>query len=451
MALNIPMPELPGNALLQGFHTGGNLFQQFMHPRLEREKQAQLERHFQEQLKLSKAAAGRAAQAAMDAHSKALRESDPLWELKQLPARLKMLQSMNLGGQSGAPGNQSSGQQQYPDLHKMFAGQGVFPEGVMRQGNLDLNNRPEVPNPETGGISTVNSMSIGTPQGEVLIPRVSDDGRIMSEPEAIANFHKTGKHMGIYSSPDEATRAAKQIHEDQDKNIAPQTSQQQNSANNPYGIDFDAIKDQLKQQAIYKAMGLKAPANGVYKEPPDIKRQKDFEYKMKEARYKHQIEQEDEKTKNELKNQQTRQKVVDSAKNDLPHLEETLRSLEVMKKIAADPKNDDMFGHWWLGHEKAASRITNPKAGDWQTYGLDPIIDAEMRMSGKGNQLALKTSLANKANFGEQRAVALRKVETSIDKMKRRIEQTRKIANESNSNNPYSKMSIEELTAMAGG
>ena len=43
---------------------------------------------------------------------------------------------------------------------------------------------------------------------------------------------------------------------------------------------------------------------------------------------------------------QTRQKVVDEAKNDLPHLEETLRSLKIMQKIAEDPKNDDMFGHW---------------------------------------------------------------------------------------------------------
>jgi hypothetical protein len=194
------------------------------------------------------------------------------------------------------------------------------------------------------------------------------------------------------------------------------------------GIDMDEIKRAL----TYQALGLKPPANGVYKEPPQVKRANDLKSKMLEAQYKHELHLADLQQENELKNEQSKQKVIDEAKNDLPHLEETLRSLEIMKKIADDPKNDDMFGHWIEGHDTAASRAKNPNAGTWQVYGLDPIVNAEMKMSARGNQLALKSALQNKANFSETRPVAAAKLNGSIDKVKRQINEMKKIAGDTN-------------------
>lgn len=213
----------------------------------------------------------------------------------------------------------------------------------------------------------------------------------------------------------------------------------------PGGLDMDMIKRAL----TYQALGLKPPANGVYKEPPELKRQNDLRAKMEEARYKHELKQAEEQQKVDLKNEQTKHKVIESAKNDLPHLKETLRSLKIMKKIADDPKNEDMFGHWLLGHDRAAQRTNNPNAGTWQIHGLGPIVEAEMKMSNRGNQLALKSALNNKPNFGEDRGVAANKLNASIDQIERRIKDTQRIANESTDD--FSKMSDEELRAIVGG
>lgn len=109
----------------------------------------------------------------------------------------------------------------------------AYPKGLLERGNIDIHNLPVVKNSD-GSISTVRSMSTNIDGREVLIPTVSDDGRIMSDDEAIDNFMRTGKHLGMFDNPDDATAYAESLHNQQaDEYLPRQNHQQQQSIQQP--------------------------------------------------------------------------------------------------------------------------------------------------------------------------------------------------------------------------
>lgn len=83
-------------------------------------------------------------------------------------------------------------------------------KGMKTPGNINLGGRPILHNSD-GTVSSERSFSIGTDQGEVLIPRVFD-GKDHTEQEAIEHYRRTGQHMGIFETPEDADAYAEQVH-----------------------------------------------------------------------------------------------------------------------------------------------------------------------------------------------------------------------------------------------
>jgi len=86
---------------------------------------------------------------------------------------------------------------------------------LIREGNIDLTKRPVVKNKD-GSISTVRSMSFEEDGMQILIPTVVGD-KVVSDKAAIDHYHKTGEHLGMFSSVKAANAYAKKLHEEQDR------------------------------------------------------------------------------------------------------------------------------------------------------------------------------------------------------------------------------------------
>lgn len=123
-------------------------------------------------------------------------------------------------------------------------------------GNIDLNKRPVVRNKD-GSISTVRSLGFNDGEHEVLIPTVSNDGRILSDDEAIKNYFKTGRHLGKFATPEESTAFAERLHDDQDRQYSTGVvSRVRNAA-------AQDKKAQNAKQTVARAIASTEPDEGI--------------------------------------------------------------------------------------------------------------------------------------------------------------------------------------------
>ena len=100
-------------------------------------------------------------------------------------------------------------------------------KGLITPGNINLNNRPIVKNLD-GSVSSEYSVSIGDDKGrEILVPTVvngkflTPDGKKPKpgSPEekemfkrAAQHYQRTGEHLGIFKTPEDADAYAERVH-----------------------------------------------------------------------------------------------------------------------------------------------------------------------------------------------------------------------------------------------
>ena len=132
--------------------------------------------------------------------------------------------------------------------------------GMLTPGNIDLTKRPLVHNPD-GSISSLLSASFGTDDGEVLVPKVSPDGRILSNKEALDRYKKTGEHLGIFKTPDDADRYAEFIH---NKQVGFQTFKNGGKYNPSVETTNTPLEDALVKYEDAPASSKKAMEKEIY-------------------------------------------------------------------------------------------------------------------------------------------------------------------------------------------
>jgi hypothetical protein len=90
--------------------------------------------------------------------------------------------------------------------------------GLLERGNLNPYERQIMHNID--GISTLRTTILGTDKGYLLLPSVTPTGQLLQTPQEIMDqYRRTGQHLGIFDSPQNADAYDRQLHQ----NLRPPT------------------------------------------------------------------------------------------------------------------------------------------------------------------------------------------------------------------------------------
>jgi GH24 family phage-related lysozyme (muramidase) len=118
-------------------------------------------------------------------------------------------------------------------------------KGLAEPGNIDLEARPQVKNPD-GTFSTVRSIIVGVDNKEVVIPTVVGD-KVVSEQEAIANYRKTGEHLGKFNNVKDAEDYASKLHREQEIFYRQRQIEEQATK--------EVLRQEIRASGVFKPVG----------------------------------------------------------------------------------------------------------------------------------------------------------------------------------------------------
>jgi len=84
---------------------------------------------------------------------------------------------------------------------------------------MDATKQPMVKNPD-GSRSTVSTMGFDIDGKYINLPTITPDGKRLTPAEAVAEYRKTGRHLGIYNNRAEGDAAAQALHLSEEKRIS---------------------------------------------------------------------------------------------------------------------------------------------------------------------------------------------------------------------------------------
>lgn len=131
--------------------------------------------------------------------------------------------------------------------------------GLLVPGNIDTSAIAPVANPD-GSVSTVRSISIEQDGKQVLIPTVVG-GRVVSNDEAINQYKKTGKHLGIFDTSSNATDYAQSLHESEARRVRTMPQQTVKELGQLVKQKYAGSYDDLSDEDLGKQIKAKYPGS----------------------------------------------------------------------------------------------------------------------------------------------------------------------------------------------